>query len=38
MYTSSSFISSMLNRALRTQEIDTIIKMVFFACNLHQQI
>jgi tetratricopeptide (TPR) repeat protein len=37
-YTSPAFIYSMLNRALRAQEIDTIIKMGFFICDLHRHI
>jgi tetratricopeptide (TPR) repeat protein len=37
-YTSPTFIYSMLNRALRTQELDTIIKMGFFICDLHRHI
>jgi tetratricopeptide (TPR) repeat protein len=37
-YTYSCFIHSMLNRALRTHEVDTIIKMGFFIQDLHRQI
>ncbi|CAF1171859.1 unnamed protein product [Adineta ricciae] len=37
-YTSSCFLYSMLNRALRTLEIGTVIKMGFFIRDLHEQI
>ena len=37
-YTSSYFFYSMLNRALRTMEIDIIIKMGFFIRHLHNHI
>ncbi|CAF3818168.1 unnamed protein product [Adineta steineri] len=37
-YTYSCFIHSMLNRALRTHEVDIIIKMGFFIQDLHRQI
>ena len=37
-YTRDCFIYSMLNKALRTQEIDIIIKMGFFIHDMHQQI
>ena len=37
-YTYQCFLYSMLNRALRTMEVETIIKMGFFICKLHQQI
>ncbi|CAF2064308.1 unnamed protein product [Rotaria magnacalcarata] len=37
-YTYPGFIFSMLNRALRNQEVDTIIKMGFFVRDLHEQI
>ena len=37
-YTSENFICSMLNRALRTHEINTIVKMGFFISGMHQQI
>jgi hypothetical protein len=37
-YTKESFIYSTLNKALRTHDIETIIKMGFFIQNLHQQI
>jgi tetratricopeptide (TPR) repeat protein len=37
-YTSECFLYSMLNRALRTMEVDTIIKMGFFVRDLHQDI
>ncbi|CAF4685824.1 unnamed protein product, partial [Rotaria socialis] len=37
-YTRESFIYRMLNRALRTLEVDTIIKMGFFLRDLHEQI
>ncbi|CAF3965354.1 unnamed protein product [Adineta steineri] len=37
-YTSPSNIYSMLNYALRTLNVDTIITMGFFICHLHQQI
>lgn len=37
-YTSSSFLYSMLNRALRTMEADLIAKMGFFVRDLHNQI
>jgi tetratricopeptide (TPR) repeat protein len=37
-YTSYSFLYSVLNRALRTMEIDLIIKMGFFLRDLHQHI
>ncbi|CAF1344164.1 unnamed protein product [Rotaria sordida] len=37
-YTRDCFIYSMLNKALRTQDIEIIIKMSFFIRDLHQQI
>ncbi|CAF4564104.1 unnamed protein product, partial [Rotaria sp. Silwood2] len=37
-YTSDSFLCPMLNRALRTQEVETIIKMGFFIQDLYRQI
>ena len=37
-YTSESFLYSTLNRALRTQEVQKLIKMAFFIRDLHQQI
>ncbi|CAF3265506.1 unnamed protein product [Rotaria socialis] len=37
-YTYPCFVHSMLNRALRTHEVDTIIKMGFFIQDLHRQI
>src|ERR1700722_4121970 len=37
-YTRDCFIYPMLNRALRLQEINTILKMGFFIRDLHQQI
>ncbi|CAF1378304.1 unnamed protein product [Rotaria sordida] len=37
-YTKEEFIFSMLNRALRTQDIDVLMKMAFFIRDLHQQI
>ncbi|CAF1565604.1 unnamed protein product [Rotaria magnacalcarata] len=37
-YTFEAFLYSMLNRALRTVEIDTIIKMGFFVHDLHHHI
>ena len=37
-YTCEGFLYSMLNRALRTQEVDTIIKMGFFMNDLHRHI
>lgn len=37
-YTKETFIYSILNKALRTQEIDVIIKMGFFIQDLHRQI
>ena len=37
-YTYPGFIHSMLNRALRTHEVDIIIKMGFFIQDLHRQI
>jgi tetratricopeptide (TPR) repeat protein len=37
-YTREGFTYQMLNRALRTQEVDIIIKMGFFLHDLHQQI
>jgi hypothetical protein len=37
-YTYPCFIHLMLNRALRTYEVDTIIKMGFFIQDLHRQI
>jgi len=37
-YTKELFIYSMLNRALRTQDIEIIIKMGFFLRDLHRQI
>ncbi|CAF1495735.1 unnamed protein product [Rotaria sp. Silwood1] len=37
-YTKEAFIYSMVNRALRTQNIEVIIKMGFFIRDLHRQI
>ena len=37
-YTYNCFLYSMLNRALRTMEVDLIIKMGFFVRDLHQHI
>ncbi|CAF3702174.1 unnamed protein product [Rotaria sp. Silwood1] len=37
-YTKEPFIYAILNKALRTQEIDVIIKMGFFIQDLHRQI
>jgi hypothetical protein len=37
-YTKESFIYSVLNRALRTQDTEIVIKMGFFVRDLHQQI
>jgi hypothetical protein len=37
-YTYQCFLCSMLNRALRTMEVEIIIKMGFFIRNLHQNI
>lgn len=37
-YTRESFLYSMINKALRTQDTDTIIKMGFFMSDLHRQI
>ena len=37
-YTYECFLYSMLNRALRTMEVDTIIKMGFFVRDLHEDI
>ncbi|CAF4820183.1 unnamed protein product, partial [Rotaria sp. Silwood2] len=37
-YTKEPFIYSIVNKALRTQEIDVIIKMGFFIQDLHRQI
>lgn len=37
-YTSKTFIYMMLNRVLRTQDVNTILKMGFFIYDLHQQI
>lgn len=37
-YTYPGFLFSMLNRALRNQEVDTIIKMGFFVRDLHEEI
>jgi tetratricopeptide (TPR) repeat protein len=37
-YTKESFIYSNLNRALRTQDVEVIIKLGFFIMQLHQQI
>jgi tetratricopeptide (TPR) repeat protein len=37
-YTSDCFLRPMLNRALRVQEVDTILKMSFFIHDLHGQI
>jgi tetratricopeptide (TPR) repeat protein len=37
-YTCEYFLYSILNRALRTLEVDTILKMGFFICHLHRQI
>lgn len=37
-YTYECFLYSMLNRALHTMEVDTIIKMDFFIRNLHEHI
>lgn len=37
-YTKSSFIYSVLNRALRTQDVEVLIKLGFFMKKLHEQI
>ncbi|CAF4326054.1 unnamed protein product, partial [Rotaria sordida] len=37
-YTKESFLYSMMNRALRCQDIETIMKMGFFISDLHKQI
>ncbi|CAF3925960.1 unnamed protein product, partial [Rotaria sp. Silwood2] len=37
-YTKESFLYAMLNRALRNQDIETIMKMGFFLQDLHQRI
>jgi hypothetical protein len=37
-YTYDCFLYSMLNRALRTMEVDNIIKMGFFVRDIHEQI
>lgn len=37
-YTHPGFIHSMVNQALRTHEVDTIIKMGFFIQDLHEEI
>ncbi|CAF0943306.1 unnamed protein product [Rotaria sp. Silwood1] len=37
-YTKESFLFSMMNRALRSQDIETIMKMGFIICDFHQQI
>ncbi|CAF1136386.1 unnamed protein product [Adineta steineri] len=37
-YTQESFVYHMLNRALRTLDVDTIINMGFFIRDLHQQL
>jgi tetratricopeptide (TPR) repeat protein len=37
-YTYECFLYSMLNKALRTMEVDLIIKMGFFVCDLHNHI
>ncbi|CAF3948996.1 unnamed protein product, partial [Rotaria magnacalcarata] len=37
-YTKESFLYSMMNRALRSQDIETIMKMGFFISDLHKQI
>jgi tetratricopeptide (TPR) repeat protein len=37
-YTSSSFLYSMINKALRTFDIEIIMKMAFFIRDLHRQI
>ncbi|CAF4838418.1 unnamed protein product, partial [Rotaria sp. Silwood2] len=37
-YTKESFLYATLNRALREQDIETIMKMGFFLHDLHQQI
>ncbi|CAF0988643.1 unnamed protein product [Adineta steineri] len=37
-YTYPCFLSSILNRALRTLEIDTLIKLGFFICDLNRNI
>ncbi|CAF0898521.1 unnamed protein product [Rotaria sordida] len=37
-YTKESFLYSMMNRALRSQDIETIMKMGFFILDLHKQI
>jgi hypothetical protein len=37
-YTRASFVYQMLNRALRTQEVETIIKMGFLLHDIHHQI
>ena len=37
-YTCECFLYPMLNRALRTMDVDVIIKLGFFICDLHRQI
>ncbi|CAF4198702.1 unnamed protein product, partial [Adineta steineri] len=37
-YTKESFLYGLLNRALRTEDVETIMKMGFFLKDLHQQI
>jgi len=37
-YTCETFLYSMLNRALRLMDIDTIVKVGFFVCDLHNQL
>ena len=37
-YTCQSFLYSMINKALRLMEIDIILKMDFFICDLHENI
>ncbi|CAF3321471.1 unnamed protein product [Rotaria socialis] len=38
LYWSASFICEMVNHALRTQEVNTILKIGFFIRDLHQQL
>jgi tetratricopeptide (TPR) repeat protein len=38
LYTRSDFLYSMLNRALRTLDMETMLKMGFFIRNLHRQL
>lgn len=37
-YTCETFLYSMLNRALRSMDVDIIIQMAFFLCDLHKNI